>query len=106
MTERMTEAEIQELSVRRTGRHGFVEVLCSKAHAEIMAQRAEIAELKAALMPFGNLGEVMLPIGDGDDSIWATCPDETPVNNIAGHAFTFGDFRQAARLCGLPEVEE
>lgn len=42
MTERMTDGEIAELLVRRTGRHGTVERLCTKAHAEIMALRAEM----------------------------------------------------------------
>jgi hypothetical protein len=40
----MTDAEIAELLVRRYGRHGTVEVLCGKAHAEIMRLRALVRE--------------------------------------------------------------
>ena len=43
MIERMTEAEIAELNVRRINRDGTAEVLCTKAFHEITALRAEVA---------------------------------------------------------------
>lgn len=66
MSERMTEEEIAELLVRREGRHGFVEVLCSKAHAEIMA-------LRAALKPFAGYGAA---------EVWHYIDVETPVSLV------------------------
>lgn len=45
MSERMTEAEIADLNVRRINRDGRAEVLCTKAFYEIAALRAEIERL-------------------------------------------------------------
>jgi hypothetical protein len=60
------------------------------------ALRAENERLRTALKPFAELGMAMLPDGASDDSVWVTSPDKTPVNNITGFGFTFGDFRRAA----------
>jgi hypothetical protein len=40
----MTEDEITQLLVRRVGRNGTSEVLCTKAHAEIMKLRQKLAD--------------------------------------------------------------
>jgi len=56
-----------------------------------------IEQLEAALRPFAEIGEVLLPEDDKDDSIWVTCPDETPVNNLTNFGLNFGHFRAAAR---------
>ena len=56
-----------------------------------------IEALEKALRPFAELGEAWLPVDGGDSSIFVTCPDSTPVNNITNFGFTFGSFRNAAR---------
>ena len=48
MSERMTEAEFNSLLIRRVNRDGTAERLCSVAHAEITALRAEDEKLKAS----------------------------------------------------------
>jgi hypothetical protein len=73
-------------------------------HFDLRQEAADaIEELLATLRPFGEFGQIMLPGSPCDESPWATCPDETPVNNISNYGFTFGMFRAAARL--LPEEE-
>ena len=67
----------------------------TKCNCDEAANRIE--QLEAALRPFAELGEVWLPEDDKDDSIWVTCPDDTPVNNLTNFGFNFGHFRAAAR---------
>src|SRR6185312_4916142 len=57
----------------------------------------ENAELREALRPFGEFGQMMLGVDEKDDSPWVTAPDETPVKSIAAYGFTFGTYRTAAR---------
>lgn len=72
---------------------------------QVHAVREYINTLEAALRPFAELGEVWLPEDDKDDSIWVTCPDDTPVNNLTHFGLNFGHFRAAARAA-LAEKEE
>ena len=66
--------------------------------ADILFEAADrIEALEKALRPFAELGEAWLPVDGGDSSIFVTCPDSTPVNNITNFGFTFGSFRNAAR---------
>jgi len=67
-------------------------------HYATMKEAADrIEALEKALRPFAELGEAWLPVDNGDNSIFVTCPDNTPVNNITNFGFTFGSFRNAAR---------
>jgi hypothetical protein len=63
----------------------------------VIAMTERIEALEAALRPFAELGEAWLPVDAADNSIFVTCPDSTPVNNITNFGFTFGSFRNAAR---------
>lgn len=65
-----------------------------------------IEQLEAALRPFAEIGEILLPEDDKDDSIWVTCPDETPVNNLTNFGFNFGHFRAAARAALAGEKKD
>ena len=49
MSERMTEAEFNSLLIRRVNRDGTAERLCSVAHAEITALRAEVVQASQQL---------------------------------------------------------
>lgn len=70
----------------------------SEQYRKVMTEQAKrIEQLEAALRPFAEIGEVLLPEDDKDDSIWVTCPDETPVNNLTNFGLNFGHFRAAAR---------
>jgi hypothetical protein len=64
---------------------------------DINSATDRIEQLEAALRPFAELGEAWLPVDGADNSIFVTCPDSTPVNNITNFGFTFGSFRNAAR---------
>jgi hypothetical protein len=65
-----------------------------------------IEALEAALQPFADWGVIMLPSDEYDKSIWVTCPDTTPVNNVTDLGFTFGHFRAAARAALAGEKKD
>lgn len=94
--------------VKRVRRIGIGSELGATTRDRTTAQEAadRIEELEAALRPFAELGEVWLPENDKDDSIWVTCPDDTPVNNLTNFGFNFGHFRAAARAALAGEKKD
>ena len=83
--------ELLTLSTPERRKHGSPPDIAMKKAAD------RIEALEKALRPFAELGEAWLPVDNGDNSIFVTCPDNTPVNNITNFGFTFGSFRNAAR---------
>jgi hypothetical protein len=64
--------------------------------SELTIAARRIEQLEAALRPFAELGSAWLPVDGGDNSIFITCPNSTPVNNLTNFGFNFGHFRAAA----------
>jgi hypothetical protein len=69
--------------------------LLREAASHIERIEAERDEAVKALEPFAEVGDIMVPLSEGDDSPWVTASDET---RYAGQGLTFGDFRRAAAI--------
>ena len=115
MVERMTEAEFNSLLIRRVNRDGTAERLCSVAHAEITALRAEVDNLKsmaiaqekllrskdaenerltaeveklrAALEPFADMGKAMMGRKHPNEAVvqYALAPTIKVFHLVAAH---------------------
>jgi len=65
----------------------------------------ENAELREALRPFGEFGQMMLKEIMKDESMWVLEPDDTPVWNLQAYGFNLGHFRAAARALTKESID-